>query len=113
MVVPFAGRVAYQHYLARSVEPLGTACIGIVSCEDLYSDNYVSQGQHLLYHRVGCQQKMMGLFNSPAQSPTMLMLRKVWKLLAIIVWRLLCRRYAATVCVGCGVLAVAAACWDR
>ena len=45
MVVSFAGRVAYQ---ARSVEPLGPACNGSVSCGDLYSGNYISQGQHLL-----------------------------------------------------------------
>ena len=49
IVAPFAGRIAYQHHQARSVEPLGTACVGSVSCGDLHSNNYVSQGQHLLY----------------------------------------------------------------
>ena len=34
VVVPFAGRVAYQHHRARSVEPLGTACDGSISCRD-------------------------------------------------------------------------------
>ena len=47
VVVPFAGRVAYQNHRARSVEPLGIACDGSISCGDLHSDNYVSQGQHL------------------------------------------------------------------
>ena len=50
VVVSLAGRVAYQHYRARSVEPLGTVYVGSVSCGDLYCDNYVSQGQHLLCH---------------------------------------------------------------
>ena len=53
LVVSFAGRVAYQHHQVRSVEPLGTACdssVSSVSSGDLYSGNYVSQGQHLLNH---------------------------------------------------------------
>ena len=49
VVVSFAGRVDYQHHQARSVEPLGTACVGSISCGDLYSNNYISQGQHRIY----------------------------------------------------------------
>ena len=33
--VPFAGRIAYQHHQARSVEPLGTASVGSVVVEVL------------------------------------------------------------------------------
>ena len=47
VVVPFAGRVAHQYHRARSVELLGTACVGSISCGDLYSIEYISQGQHL------------------------------------------------------------------
>ena len=49
VVVSFAGRVGYQHHQVISVEPLETARDGSVSCGDFYSNNYVSQGQHLLY----------------------------------------------------------------
>ena len=52
VVISFAGRVAYLHHRARSVELLRTVCIGSIGCRDLYSDNYIRQGQHLLYHQL-------------------------------------------------------------